>query len=123
MKGQRKRTHRVEVAMNDKEYERFIHNVQLCGLSQQSYLLHLISDRIPQPRPSDDFQEVIRQLRRIGTNINQLSVIANKTGSIDVMKFKRAIEELDHQIVEIRKQVYLPREVVYGNNSDLGYKG
>lgn len=120
MKGQRKRTHRVEVAMNDKEYERFIHNVQLCGLSQQSYLLHLISDRIPQPRPSDDFQEVIRQLRRIGTNINQLSVIANKTGSIDVMKFKRAIEELDHQIVEIQKQVISATEVVLWQQQRFG---
>ena len=60
--------------------------------------------------PSNDFQEVIRQLRRIGNNINQVAMIANKNGSIDILKFNKAKQELDKQIVEIRKQVYLPKE-------------
>ena len=61
--------------------------------------------------PSDDFQEVIRQLRKIGNNLNQLTVIAHKTGSIDVMKYKEDIKSLNNAIVEIREQVYLPKEV------------
>lgn len=111
MKVKRKRTHRVEVAMNDVEYEKFLSKVNECGLTKQKYLLMLISNRIPQPRPSSDFLEVIKQLRKIGNNINQLAVIANKNGSIDIMKFKKAMEDLNHEIVEIRKEVYLPKEV------------
>lgn len=111
MRGNRKRKHRVEVAMNDQEYEIFLKHVQECGMTKQTYLLFLIKNRIPQPRPSEDFQEVIRQLRRIGTNINQLTTVANKNGSIDILKFNKALEELNHQIIEIRKQVYLPKVV------------
>ena len=68
-------------------------------------------NRIPQPLPSDDFQEVIRQLRKIGNNLNQITVIAHKTGSIDIMKFKQAVSNLNDAIIEIREQVYLPKEV------------
>ena len=42
----------------------------------------LITDHIPQLRLSEDFQEVIKQLRRIGTNIIQLNIVTNKKGSI-----------------------------------------
>ena len=77
MRANRSRKHRVEVAMNDQEYEEFMKHVEECGLSKQSYLLQLIKNRIPQPLPSDDFQEVIRQLRRIGNNINQLARYVN----------------------------------------------
>ena len=118
MRANRSRKHRIEVAMNDQEYEEFKRkgmyfekHVEECGLSKQSYLLQLIKNRIPQPLPSDDFQEVIRQLRRIGNNINQVAMIANKNGSIDILKFNKAKQELDKQIVEIRKQVYLPKEI------------
>ena len=111
MKKKRKTTHRVEVAMNDKEYEQFLTYVHGCGLSQQAYLLLLIKNRIPQPLPSDDFQEVIKQLRKIGNNLNQLTVIAHKTGSIDIMKYKEDMKTLNNSIVEIREQVYLPKEV------------
>ena len=108
MRANRSRKHRIEVAMNDQEYEEFMKHIKECGLSKQSYLLQLIKNRIPQPLPSDDFQEVIRQLRR---NINQVATIANKNGSIDILKFNTAKQELDKQIVEIRKQVYLPKEI------------
>ena len=110
MKRNRTRKHRVEVAMNDQEYELFLKHVEECGLSKQAYLLELVKNRVPQPLPSDDFEEVIRQLRRIGNNINQLVMIAHKNGYMDILKFNKAKEELDHQIVEIRKQVYLAKE-------------
>lgn len=111
MRGNRKRTHHVELAMNDAEYEKFTASVKRCGLSKQKYLLMLVTDRIPQERPSEDFQEVIRQLRKIGNNINQLTIVANKNGSIDITYFKKMMEDLNHQIVDIRKQVYLPHKV------------
>ena len=40
----RKRTHRVEVAMNDHEYKKFLESVERCGMTKQAYLLFLIVD-------------------------------------------------------------------------------
>lgn len=111
MKANRKRKHRIEVAMNDQEYAEFIKNVEQCGLSKQSYLLLLTKNMIPQPLPCDDFQEVIRQLRYIGNNINQLTMIANKTQSIDILKFNQLRDDLNKEILEIRKSVYLPKKI------------
>lgn len=111
MKPNRKRKHRIEVAMNDQEYAEFIKNVEQCGLSKQSYLLLLTKNMIPQPLPCDDFQEVIRQLRYIGNNINQLTMIANKTQSIDILKFNQLRDNLNKEILEIRKAVYLPKRI------------
>lgn len=65
MRANRSRKHRVEVAMNDQEYEEFIKHVEECGLSKQSYLLQLVKNRIPQPLPSDDFQEVIQDRKSV----------------------------------------------------------
>lgn len=110
MRKKRKRTHRVEVAMNDQEYEKFLSSVHACGLTQQSYLLCLITDRVPKPLPSEDFQEVIKQLRMIGNNLNQITIVAHKTGSVDILKFKQAMTSLNQAIIEIREQVYLPKE-------------
>lgn len=110
MKPNRKRKHRIEVAMNDQEYNEFIKNVEQCGLSKQSYLLLLTKNMIPQPLPCDDFQEVIRQLRYIGNNINQLTMIANKTQKIDILKLNQMRDELNKQILEIRKKVFLPKK-------------
>ena len=42
-------------------------------------------------------------MRKIGNNINQLAIIANKTGNIDTKKYKYEYEELNKIILEIRK--------------------
>lgn len=59
---------------------------------------------------------MIDQLRRIGNNINQLVMIAHKTGSIDIARYKRDIAELNKNILEIREKVLLPEENSDGNN-------
>ena len=37
MRANRSRKHRIEVAMNDQEYEEFMKHIKECGLSKQSY--------------------------------------------------------------------------------------
>ena len=110
MRKKRKRTHRVEVAMNDKEYKKFLEYVHECGMSKQAYLLCLINQRIPQARPHKDFYDMIKQLRKIGNNLNQLCIVANKTGNIDYHQLKYALDDLNKNIVQIRSDVLLPRK-------------
>ena len=108
MHSNRRRTHRIEVALDDKEYDKFKQNVQLCNMTQQKYLYNLITHH--------DFFAMIGQLRRIGNNLNQLVMIAHKTGSIDIVRYKRDIAELNKNILEIRKKVLLPEENCDGND-------
>lgn len=116
MRTHRTRTHRVELALNDEEYDKFLSSVRLCGMTQQAYLYSLVQNRLPQPKPSQDFFEMINQLRRIGSNLNQLAMIAHKSGSIDVIRYKKDIEELNTSILEIREKILLPEENSNGND-------
>lgn len=116
MRTHRTRTHRVELALNDEEYEKFLTSVHLCGMTQQAYLYSLVQNKLPQPKPSQDFFEMIDQLRRIGNNLNQLAMIAHKSGSIDIIRYKKDIEELNNSILEIREKVLLPEENSNGND-------
>lgn len=116
MHSNRRRTHRIEVALDDKEYDKFKQNVQLCNMTQQKYLYNLITHHEPTPLPAQDFFAMIGQLRRIGNNLNQLVMIAHKTGSIDIVRYKRDIAELNKNILEIRKKVLLPEENCDGND-------
>lgn len=116
MRTHRTRTHRVELALNDEEYEKFLSSVHLCGMTQQAYLYSLVQNRLPQPKPSQDFFELINQLRRIGNNLNQLVMIAHKTESVDIVRYKKDITELNKNILEIREKVLLPEENSNGND-------
>ena len=110
---------RVEFRLSEDELCILNQAVMLSGLSREEYLRTLIKYIIPSNTPSVEFLEVIKQLRMIGNNMNQIAVIAHKTGSIDVLKYKRSCEETIIKVLEIVNQ---PRklEVHNGNNKDMG---
>lgn len=110
MKENRTRPHRVVIHLNSDELTSLNQKVKQTSYNRESYIRCLILGKTPYPKPSEDFQEVIKQLRMIGNNLNQITVVAHKTGSIDILKFKQAMTSLNEAIIEIRKQVYLPKE-------------
>ena len=110
MKENRTRPHRVVIHLNDDELISLNQKVEQTLYNRESYIRCLILGRTPLPKPSEDFQEVIKQLRMIGNNLNQITIIAHKTGSVDILKFKQAMTSLNEAIIEIREQVYLPKE-------------
>ena len=69
-----KRKNRVEIRLSDDELDCLNKAVFKTGLSREAYL------------------------RLIGNNINQIAVIAYKTGSIYVLKYKKNFDELQKQI-------------------------
>lgn len=93
-----KRKNRVEIRLSDDELEYLNLAVARSGLSREAYLRLIIQKIVPAEKPYPELIETIKQLRRIGNNLNQIAVIAHKTGSIDVMKYKKNFEELQNQI-------------------------
>lgn len=111
MENNRKRPYRVVVHFTKEELSKLNQMTLECGMKRESYIRSLILNVIPQPKPTEDFYEMIVQLRRIGTNLNQIALVANRTGSIDILRYKKDIESLNQSILEIRKKVLLPSEV------------
>ena len=117
-----KKTKEIKVRLSEEELHHLNLLVEQSGLSREAYIRSLFRGVIPSNKPSDEFVEVIKQLRAIGNNINQLSMIAHKIGSIDVMKYKHDYERLQEQIQEIFKKINESKqlEVEHGNNVNMG---
>ena len=111
MKSNRKRKHGVLIYLNDDELLQLDKVVKESGYNRSVYIRSLLLGYVPQYKPTEDFYEMIVQLRRIGTNLNQIALVANRTGSIDILRYKKDIENLNQSILEIRKKVFLPSEV------------
>lgn len=106
----RKRDIRTQVWLNGAERQRLRDNAKRTGLSQESYLRSLINGYLPKELPPFDFYNMIRELRAIGGNINQLAVKANTTGYLDGASFEREAAHLRKAILEIQKAITLPEK-------------
>lgn len=78
-----KRSVEIKVRLSRDEAERLNNKVALCGFSREAYIRALLDNHNPIPLPSDDLIEIIKQLRKIGTNLNQIAYKANAIENID----------------------------------------
>ncbi len=104
----RKRDIRAQVWLNEAESQRLRDNAKRTGLSQENYLRSMINGYTPKELPPVDFFNLIRELRAIGGNINQLAAKANTTGYVNEASFEREAAHLRKAILEIQKAVTLP---------------
>lgn len=112
-KVKRKRNIAVTFRMNAKEYQTLQNRVEESGLTQQSYIIKAISNATITPANeiaiqkeiSKSFENLIRQLRGLATNVNQMAHIANGKGYVptldqliktseEINKFRKESEQL-----------------------------
>ena len=87
-KVKRRRNKAVTVRMNETEYADFQNRVEESGLSQQAFIISAVrgatitpSDEIAVLKEiSKTFAEFVKQIRGMGTNLNQMAHVANGQG-------------------------------------------
>lgn len=94
---------RIEFRLSADEFTNLNLKVEQSGLSREAYLRSLIKNKLPRGRPSEDYLEVIHQLKKIGNNLNQIAVIAYKTHAIDIVRYKEEVKQLKIQLAEIKR--------------------
>lgn len=117
-----KRKKEIKIRFTLEELSKLNKDVSLASLSREKYIRSLIKKYEPKAQPSENFYEVIAQLRAIGNNLNQIAMVANKTGCINHDAYKTEVANLRKEILEIRKIVCEPIKMDNGNNSNLGCK-
>lgn len=108
-KVKRKRNRAVTIRMNETEYSDFQDKVDESGLTQQAYIISAVrgatitpSDEIAVLKDiSKTFADFERQVRGLGTNINQMAHVANGQGALPTEDSLRTISE---QINNMRKE-------------------
>lgn len=115
--------HRVEVRLKHDDYVNLMNHVEQSGMTREEYIRHLFRYILPKGKPTEDYSLVLTQLKRIGNNINQITVIAHQTKSIDIVRLKEELLKLEKVTAEIKmiaSQPYHVREKDNGNNEDMG---
>ena len=108
-KVKRRRNKAVTVRMNETEYADFQNKVKESGLSQQAYIISAVrgatitpSDEIAVLKEiSKTFADFEKQVRGLGTNVNQMAHIANGQGYLPV---EEALARLSDQLGNMRKE-------------------
>lgn len=105
----RNRNFRIQLWLNEKEAAALDRKVKRSGLSREAYLRHLINGLVPQDAPPPDYYGMMRELRAIGNNLNQIAWRAHRLGSVDARRYEHNCRALQQAIVNITNAVILPR--------------
>ncbi len=106
---QRRRNKTVTIRLSPDEYQELQHKVRDAGITQQAYVLHAIKN--VNILSSDDIKalkkinlslaDLVRQIRGIAVNINQMAHVANSTGRITTAN---ALQTESKKILEFKAE-------------------
>lgn len=89
-----KKNARVEIRMTQTERTKLKNLADDNGMTVSELIRNFINNGTVNPRPTVEFREFTRELRRIGNNLNQLSALAHTKGFIDVVRLTSLMDEL-----------------------------
>ena len=104
----RKRNVAILFRLNRKEAEVLDKKVKKSGLSREAYLRHLISGVVPRDAPPPDYYSMMRELHRIGNNLNQIAQKAHILNVLDVQRYDRDMRMFEDTVKKITEAVVLP---------------
>lgn len=84
----RKGYKKIEVYFPDAEYEAFLKKVRRTNLSISEFVRRMAAEQVIREAPHVDVPLLIREVKRVGNNINQLLILANSKGFFDNLRWK-----------------------------------
>ena len=100
------RNRKVTVRLSEVELEVLNRDVERSGLSTEAFLQSLIKGVTPRERPTPEFHEVLKNLRQINNNMNQVAAKANSMNFIDTAKYWANVSELQKAIGRVVEKAY-----------------
>ena len=90
----RTRNHRVVFYLNDKEFEAFEQKAKRSSRSREAFIRKAIQEVQIKELPPADLHKLIWEIRRVGNNIDQILMIANSKGILNIPDLRKAIDDL-----------------------------
>lgn len=88
----RKRNCRVEIYFTKTELEVLTKKVRKAGLSREGYCRRILNGAVVKENPPAEVPLLIREVRRVGYNIDQLLMIARTKNWLIVKELEKALE-------------------------------
>ena len=90
----RKRTSRMEVRLTPEEKKDLAEKARQAGLPMGKFIRNAVTGTDVREAPPVDVPQLIREIRRVGQNVNQLLIIANNYGSEDTELLETIMREV-----------------------------
>ena len=94
----RKRNCRVVVYFSKDELDALTKKIRRSRLSREGFIRAAVADKEVRDGPTADVPVLIQEVRRVGSNLNQILKRANSIGLLDVPQLRKALE--DNRAVE-----------------------
>ena len=88
------RTTEMHLRLTPEEKETLTEKAKLARLSREEFCRRILNGATVKEAPSADVCQLLRQMRHIGGNLNQLLARANTVGFIDTVQLKKELTEL-----------------------------
>ena len=88
----RKRNCRVEIYFTKTELETLTKKVRKSGLSREGYCRRILNGAVVKEAPPAELPLLIREVRRVGYNIDQLLMIARTKNWLIAKELEKALE-------------------------------
>ena len=87
----RKRNIPILFRLNKKEAESLDKKLRKSGLNREAYLRQVINGVVPRDAPPPDYYSMMRELNKIGNNLNQIAQKAHTLNEKTVAKITEAV--------------------------------
>ena len=95
------RNRRIALRISNENFEIINHKAKLCHMTMSEYMRKSALEKIIVIKNIDQFKELIFEINKIGTNINQIAKIANTYGYVDDKK----IENIEQSLIDIFRMI------------------
>lgn len=92
-----------------------------CRMTRSDYIRGLIQGFQPIAFPPLEYTEVLRELRQIGINMNQIASKAHSLGFIDALEYERNEKRVRKAIADFSEPL-ARGGVKFGSNKNMGGK-
>ena len=99
----------IKVRLNKRESEKLNKLVKKSRLSREAYLRHLINGVVPRDAPPPDYCAMMRELYRIGSNLNQIAQKAHILNAVDAQRYDEDVRRLESAVRQITAAVVEPK--------------
>lgn len=97
--------------LNEQEAEAFRNRVKRSGLTQEAYVRQVIRGKVPKDAPPPDYYAMMKELHKIGNNLNQIAQKAHILNVIDVQRYDKDMKKFEETVRLITEAVILPETV------------
>ena len=90
----RKRNCRLEVRFTKDELSDLSKKARKAGMSNGGFVRHIVSGVEIKEAPPADFYALMREVKRVGSNLDQLLKLAYSKGLLDVPAIRKSLDEI-----------------------------